>query len=122
MRVSSRLFLSANIPYMSASPTPLSLDQVADHLERVLLRYEELQKASALLQAQLLEVSQERDSLRSRLAAARSRVDALLMRLPPAAEPRVAAAQDALSAIAAPVDADETSAIDAPAAPGEETA
>ena len=122
MRVCSCLFLSVNIPYMSASPTPLFLDQVADHLERLLLRYDELQKANTLLQAQLLEVAQERDSLRSRLAAARSRVDALLMRLPSAAEPRVAAAQDAFSDIAAPLDRNETSAINVPAAPGEETA
>lgn len=119
MRVCSCLFLSVNIPYMSASPTPLSLDQVADHLERLLLRYDELQKANTLLQAQLLEVAQERDSLRSRLAAARSRVDALLMRLP-AAELRVAAAQDAFSVIEAP--ADGSSGMDAPVAPGEETA
>ena len=92
---------------------------VADHLERLLLRYDELQKANTLLQAQLLEVAQERDSLRSRLAAARSRVDALLMRLP-AAELRVAAAQDAFSVIEAP--ADGSSGMDAPVAPGEETA
>ena len=54
VRVCSCLFLSVNIPYMSASPTPLFLDQVADHLERLLLRYDELQKANTLLQAQLL--------------------------------------------------------------------
>lgn len=67
---------------MNTSLTPLSLDQVADHLERMLLRYEELQKSNALLQAQLLEVTQERDALRSRLASARVRVDTLLARLP----------------------------------------
>ena len=67
---------------MNTSLTPISLDQVADHLERLLLRYEELQKSNALLQTQLQEVAQERDSLRSRLSAARARVDALLARLP----------------------------------------
>lgn len=69
---------------MNTSLTPLSLDQVADHLERMLLRYEELQKSNALLQAQLLEVTQERDALRARLAAARARVDTLLARMPAA--------------------------------------
>ena len=67
---------------MNTTLTPLSLDQVADNLERLLLRYEELQRANALLQEQLLEVTQERDTLRSRLAAARARVDTLLERLP----------------------------------------
>ena len=67
---------------MNTTLTPLSLDQVADNLERLLLRYEELQRANALLQEQLLEVTQERDALRSRLAAARARVDTLLERLP----------------------------------------
>lgn len=77
---------------MNTSLTPLSLDQVADHLERMLLRYEELQKSNALLQAQLLEVTQERDALRSRLASARARVDTLLARMP-AAEAAPAVAQ-----------------------------
>ena len=43
---------------MNTTLTPLSLDQVADNLERLLLRYEELQRANALLQEQLLEVTQ----------------------------------------------------------------
>ncbi len=60
----------------------MSLDQVADRLEHILLRYQELQKTNGLLQQQLHEVTQERDSLKSRLAAARARVDALLQRLP----------------------------------------
>ena len=82
---------------MNASLTPLSLDQVADHLERMLLRYEELQRSNALLQAQLLELAQERDALRARLAAARARVDTLLARIPAdapaeAAEPAAAGA------------------------------
>lgn len=67
---------------MTSTLTPISLDQVADHLEHLLMRYEELLKANALLQAELLQVEQERDSLKSRLSAARGRVDALLARLP----------------------------------------
>lgn len=86
---------------MNTSLTPLSLDQVADHLERMLLRYEELQKSNALLQAQLLEVTQERDALRSRLASARARVDTLLARMP-AAEAVPAVGQPGASVTAAP--------------------
>lgn len=81
---------------MTTPPTPLSLDQVADRMEHMLLRYQELQKTAALLQEQLQEVTQERDSLKSRLSAARARVDALLARLP--AEPAPAAAQPPLPA------------------------
>ena len=42
----------------------------------------ELQRTNALLEQQLAGVTQERDSLRSRLNAARGRIDALLERLP----------------------------------------
>ena len=64
--------------------TPPSLDQLADRVERLLLRYEELQRTNALLSEQLRALTQERDSLKSRLSAARARVDALLERLPTA--------------------------------------
>lgn len=63
--------------------TPIALDQVADQLERLLLRYEEVQKANTLLQAQLDEATQTSDSLRSRLSAARTRIDGLLNQLQP---------------------------------------
>jgi uncharacterized protein (TIGR02449 family) len=58
-------------------------DQVADRIERLLLRHQELQRTNALLGEQLNSVTAERDSLKSRLSAARARVDALLERLPP---------------------------------------
>ena len=58
------------------------IEQIAERVERLLVRYEELQRTNALL-VQLVEVlTTERDSLKSRLAAARARVDALLERLP----------------------------------------
>ena len=41
-----------------------------------------MKRTSALLSQQLVTVTGERDSLRSRLAAARARIDALLARLP----------------------------------------
>ena len=58
------------------------IDQIAERVERLLLRYDELQRTNALLSEQVHVLTQERDSLRSRLSAARARVDALLERLP----------------------------------------
>jgi cell division protein ZapB len=58
------------------------IDQIADRVERLLLRHEELQRTNALLHEQILELQLERDTLRSRLNAARARIDALLDRLP----------------------------------------
>ena len=58
------------------------IDQIAERVERLLLRHEELQRTNALLVEQVQALTQERDSLKSRLSAARSRVDALLERLP----------------------------------------
>ena len=57
------------------------LDQVAERVERLLLRHEELQRTNALLSEQVEALTQERNSLKSRLSAARARVDALLERL-----------------------------------------
>lgn len=68
---------------MSDPNLPIALDQVANQLERLLLRYAEMQKANVLLQAQLDESNLTCDSLRSRLSAARTRIDALLNQLPP---------------------------------------
>jgi cell division protein ZapB len=62
--------------------SPAQLDQIAERVERLLVRYEELQRTNALLAGQVESLTQERDSLKSRLSAARSRVDALLERLP----------------------------------------
>ncbi len=58
------------------------LEDLAERVDRLLLRHQELKRTSALLEQQLTAVTAERDSLRSRLAAARARVDALLERLP----------------------------------------
>ena len=63
------------------------IDELTDRIERLLLRHEELRRTNALLAQQVQVVSQERESLKARLAAARSRIDALLDKLPlPAAE------------------------------------
>ncbi len=59
-----------------------TLDDLADRIERLVLRHEELERTNTLLRQQLDDVSGERDSLRSRLTAARTRIDTLLERLP----------------------------------------
>ena len=64
---------------------PSQIDQIADRVERLLVRYDELQRTNALLNAQVESLTTERDSLKSRLGAARARVDALLERLPESA-------------------------------------
>ena len=66
-----------------------TLEDLAERVERLLLRHEELKRANALLEQQLGAVNQERDSLRSRLSAARGRIDALLVRLPADADREV---------------------------------
>ncbi|MES3013667.1 MAG: cell division protein ZapB [Pseudomonadota bacterium] len=68
------------------------IEELADRVERLLVRHAELQRTNALLEQQVAGVTHERDNLRSRLNAARSRIDALLERLPTES---VAAAPDA---------------------------
>ena len=58
------------------------IDQLAERVERLLVRYAELQRTNVLLTNQVDTLTQERDTLKSRLGAARARVDALLDRLP----------------------------------------
>ena len=60
------------------------IDQIAERVERLLVRHAELQRTNVLLTNQVQALTQERDSLKSRLGAARARVDALLDRLPEA--------------------------------------
>jgi len=59
-----------------------TIEELAERVERLLLRHQELQRTNALLATQLGAVTGERDNLRSRLNAARSRIDVLLQRLP----------------------------------------
>jgi len=59
-----------------------TVDELADRVERLLLRHGELQRTNALLREQLAAVTQERDNLRARLHAARTRIDVLLERMP----------------------------------------
>ena len=66
-------------------PQSSQIDRVAERVERLLLRYEELHRTNALLVEQVDALTRERDSLKFRLGAARARVDALLEQLPEAA-------------------------------------
>jgi cell division protein ZapB len=73
---------AANPTITAAMSNQTQIDQITERVERLLLRYEELQRTNALLNEQLAVLTHERDSLKSRLSAARARVDALLERLP----------------------------------------
>ncbi|GMV46767.1 MAG: hypothetical protein AMXMBFR66_21650 [Pseudomonadota bacterium] len=68
------------------------LEELVERVDRLVLRHQELKRTSTLLVEQLAALTGERDSLRSRLAAARARIDALLARLP--ADDAVAPAAD----------------------------
>ncbi|HEX6017789.1 MAG TPA: DUF904 domain-containing protein [Burkholderiaceae bacterium] len=63
-----------------------TLQELADRIERLILRHDELERTNALLEQKLTMVGNERDSLKSRLGAARARIDALLERLPAGSE------------------------------------
>ena len=69
-----------------ASLSPL--DQIAERVERLLVRHEQLQRTNELMAEQVTALTQERDSLRSRLQAARARVDSLIERLPTLPDPK----------------------------------
>ena len=67
------------------------LDPIVERVERLLLRYAELKRTNELLAAQVGQLTHERDSLKSRLGAARARIDALLDRIPADADSKDAA-------------------------------
>lgn len=84
------------VPPPNQKPQPMStLEDLADRVERLLLRHSELKRTISLLEQQLATLGHERDSLKLRLNAARGRIDAMLDRLP----------SDA--AVERPVDGDE---------------
>ncbi|MFN9279693.1 MAG: DUF904 domain-containing protein [Betaproteobacteria bacterium] len=58
------------------------LQQLAERVERLLLRHEELQRTNELLLRQVESLGAERDNLKSRLSAARTRIDHLIDKLP----------------------------------------
>ena len=80
--LSAESSINPTISLPMADPTPT--DQLVERVERLLLRYEELLRTNELLTQQVQALGAERDSLKSRLSAARARVDVLLERLPEA--------------------------------------
>ncbi|MFO6421609.1 cell division protein ZapB [Hylemonella sp. W303a] len=62
-----------------SEPTPI--EALVERVDRLLVRYEELQRTNQLLVGQVDELTAERDQLKQRLLAARTRVDALLERI-----------------------------------------
>ena len=75
-----------HLPTLAMASSDL-IDQIAERVEHLLLRHEELQRTNALLAQQVQSLSHERDQLKSRLSAARARVDALIERLPTSTTP-----------------------------------
>ena len=75
----SQTLQSRSMPNTQPSDT---VKLVAERVERLLVRHEELQRTNALLNSQVEALTRECESLKSRLSAARARVDALLERLP----------------------------------------
>ncbi len=72
----------ADSPNISNMALHAQIEAVVERTERLLLRYEELERTNVLMQEQLDAVCQERDTLKLRLSAARTRIDALIERLP----------------------------------------
>ena len=58
-----------------------SVYQVAERVEQLLVRYEELQRANQLLSDQVVRLAVERDTLTERIDTARLRIDTLLEQL-----------------------------------------
>lgn len=63
-----------------SAPSAL-LTQVIDRANRLLERHAELRQINALLNLQVQSLTQERDSLQSRLTAARARNEELLVQI-----------------------------------------
>ena len=61
---------------------PPLTEQITERVERLLVRHAELHRTNVLLAQQVQALTQERDSLKSRLLAARARVDTLIDKLP----------------------------------------
>ena len=62
--------------------TPSTLAPLADRVEQLLTQFAQLQHDNRMLIQEVQSLQSERDSLKSRLKAARARVDALIERLP----------------------------------------
>ncbi len=68
-------------PYNSRVMTPAIIEELAQRLERLLLRHQELLRSQSLLQQEVQRLAQERDHLLAQCAAARQRLDAVIARV-----------------------------------------
>ena len=77
-------------------PSLSPFDQITERVELLLAHHADLQRSNALLAQQVAALAMERDSLKTRLLAARNRIDALVDRLKaaPACESTGAAPED----------------------------
>ena len=75
---------------MSNQQPSAQIGQITERVEQLLLRYEALLRTNAELGEQINALTHERDSLKSRLSAARARVDSLIERLPESSDAAVA--------------------------------
>ena len=62
---------------------PAPFDQIAERVDRLLLRHAEMQRTQQAMARQIEALTLERDALKIRLRTARDRLDALIDRLPP---------------------------------------
>jgi len=67
------------IPVMAQTPL---LENIFERVDRLLVRHEELKRTNILLEEQVAQLIQERDSMKTRLQTAKTRVESLLDRLP----------------------------------------
>ncbi|MFM2187513.1 MAG: hypothetical protein RIR43_2085 [Pseudomonadota bacterium] len=72
-----------------------NLDDLARRVEHLLVRHAELQRTQQLLQQQVVDLTAERDAMKQKLVAARTRLDALIARVP---EPALNTAPEGLPA------------------------
>lgn len=61
--------------------TPAIIEALAERLDRLLLRHQELLRSQALMQQEIQRLTRERDQLRAQCQAACQRLDALMARL-----------------------------------------
>jgi hypothetical protein len=80
----AKAYNGSNFENLIAMAQPDTIDQIAERIDHLLLRHEELQRTHVLLTQQVQALTLERDQLKSRLSAARARVDSLIERLPQA--------------------------------------
>ena len=58
--------------------TPAIIEELAQRLDRLLLRHQELLRTQTLLEQEIQHLTQERDQLLAQCSAARQRLDALI--------------------------------------------